>query len=91
MEKIEIEKILLKYLTGQGYIAAEDITKISADLEVLLEAAPRPKEITDQTSHLPDEVRVLMTHLEDVLPDDVWDRIDVKTWNAVSTLAVTTP
>lgn len=35
---------------------------------------------------LPDAVSVLLNHLEDVLPDDAFNLIDVKTWNAVSML-----
>lgn len=36
---------------------------------------------------LPDVVSVLLNHLEDVLPDDAFNLIDVKAWNAVSMLA----
>lgn len=36
---------------------------------------------------LPDEVNVLLNHLEDVLPFDVFNLIDVKKWNAVSSLS----
>ncbi|WP_396380523.1 hypothetical protein [Klebsiella quasipneumoniae] len=35
---------------------------------------------------LPDVVGVLLNHLEDVLPDDAFNLIDVKAWNAVSML-----
>ncbi|MDU4001419.1 hypothetical protein [Pluralibacter gergoviae] len=35
---------------------------------------------------LPDVVNVLLNHLEDVLPDHVFNSIDVKAWNAVSML-----
>ena len=35
---------------------------------------------------LPDAVSVLLNHLEDVLPDDAFNLINVKTWNAVSML-----
>ncbi|HHG0704159.1 TPA: hypothetical protein ACPUG2_004467 [Klebsiella pneumoniae] len=35
---------------------------------------------------LPDAVSVLLNHLEDVLPDDAFNLIDVKLWNAVSML-----
>ncbi|QLY05608.1 DUF551 domain-containing protein [Citrobacter sp. RHBSTW-00599] len=35
---------------------------------------------------LPDVVSVLLNHLEDVLPDDAFNLIDVKAWNAVSML-----
>lgn len=40
-----------------------------------------------QAKPIPDEVLVLMNHIEDVLPDDAWDLIDRKTWNAVTALA----
>lgn len=33
---------------------------------------------------LPDEVDVLLNHLEDVLPFEVFQLIDVNKWNAVS-------
>ena len=36
---------------------------------------------------VPDEVIVLLNHLEDVLPDDAFNLIDVKTWNNVSMLS----
>ena len=36
---------------------------------------------------VPDEVNVLLNHLEDVLPDDAFNLIDVKTWNSVSMLS----
>ena len=39
-----------------------------------------------QPAPLPDAVSVLLNHLEDVLPDDAFNLIDVKTWNAVSML-----
>lgn len=35
---------------------------------------------------LPDVVNVLLNHHEDVLPDDAFNLIDVKAWNAVSML-----
>ncbi|HDC4506396.1 TPA: hypothetical protein O8U24_004494 [Enterobacter kobei] len=36
---------------------------------------------------VPDEVNVLLNHLEDVLPDEAFNLIDVKTWNNVSMLS----
>lgn len=36
---------------------------------------------------LPDEVIVFLNHLEDVLPDEAFNLIDVKTWNNVSMLS----
>lgn len=36
---------------------------------------------------VPDEVNVLLNHLEDVLPDEAFNKIDVKTWNNVSMLS----
>ena len=36
---------------------------------------------------VPDEVNVLLNHLEDVLPDGAFSLIDVKTWNKVSMLS----
>lgn len=39
------------------------------------------------TVKLPDEVDVLLNHLEDVLPFDAFQLIDVHKWNAVSRLS----
>lgn len=47
---------------------------------VELVATPAPVSV-------PDEVNVLLNHLEDVLPDDAFNLIDVKTWNNVSMLS----
>ncbi|MBS6076105.1 MAG: hypothetical protein KIB03_14670 [Citrobacter freundii] len=49
---------------------------------VPLYTAPQPATVVP----LPDAVSVLLNHLEDVLPDDAFNLIDVKTWNAVSML-----
>ncbi|MHA1180920.1 DUF551 domain-containing protein [Enterobacter ludwigii] len=47
---------------------------------ILYTAPPAPVSV-------PDEVNVLLNHLEDVLPDDAFNKIDVKTWNNVSMLS----
>ncbi|HDH1795912.1 TPA: hypothetical protein PIV86_005447 [Klebsiella quasipneumoniae subsp. similipneumoniae] len=39
------------------------------------------------TVKLPDEVDVLLNHLEDVLPFEVFQLIDARKWNAVSRLS----
>ncbi|HFF8549415.1 TPA: hypothetical protein ACGEYS_002962 [Kluyvera cryocrescens] len=39
------------------------------------------------TVKLPDEVDVLLNHLEDVLPSEAFQLIDVHKWNAVSRLS----
>lgn len=49
---------------------------------VPLYTVPQPASVVP----LPDAVSVLLNHLEDVLPDDAFNLIDVKTWNAVSML-----
>ncbi|GAL43029.1 hypothetical protein [Citrobacter werkmanii] len=49
---------------------------------VPLYTAPPPAPVVP----LPDAVSVLLNHLEDVLSDDAFNLIDVKTWNAVSML-----
>lgn len=49
---------------------------------VPLYTVPQPSPVVP----LPDAVSVLLNHLEDVLPDDAFNLIDVKTWNAVSML-----
>ena len=41
------------------------------------------------TVKLPDEINVLLNHLEDVIPQEVFKRIDVGVWNAVSRLSAT--
>lgn len=41
------------------------------------------------TVKLPDEIDVLLNHLEDVIPQEVFKRIDVGVWNAVSRLSAT--
>ncbi|MBF7823484.1 hypothetical protein I0G06_29120 [Klebsiella quasivariicola] len=38
---------------------------------------------------LPDEVDVLLNHLEEVLPSEAFQLIDVHKWNAVSRLSAT--
>lgn len=50
-------------------------------MDLPLYAAP-PAPLT-----LPDEVIVFLNHLEDVLPDEAFNLIDVKTWNNVSMLS----
>lgn len=40
-----------------------------------------------QPAVVPDEVIVFLNHLEDVLPDEAFNLIDVKTWNNVSMLS----
>lgn len=48
--------------------------------QALYAAPPAPVSV-------PDEVNVLLNHLEDVLPDEAFNLIDVKTWNNVSMLS----
>ncbi|WP_431643779.1 hypothetical protein [Enterobacter hormaechei] len=50
--------------------------------DVLLYRSATPAPVS-----VPDEVNVLLNHLEDVLPDDAFNLIDVKTWNNVSMLS----
>lgn len=54
------------------------------DGRVPLYAAPQ---VTSVPAVVPDEVIVLLNHLEDVLPDEAFNLIDVKTWNNVSMLS----
>nr|EKW3296723.1 ead/Ea22-like family protein [Klebsiella oxytoca] len=44
-------------------------------------------ELESRTVKLPDEVDVLLNHLEDVLPFEVFQLIDAHKWNAVSRLS----
>lgn len=57
--------------------------------EMGIEHIECPKCYTSQPApvSVPDEVNVLLNHLEDVLPDDAFNLIDVKTWNNVSMLS----
>ncbi len=61
-------------------IVAEDGEVLVQPLYTAPPAPPAP------VVPLPDAVSVLFNHLEDVLPDDAFNLIDVKTWNAVSML-----
>ncbi len=56
-------------------------------LERLQDAYLRPQPAPVVPEVVPDEVIVLLNHLEDVLPDDAFNLIDVKTWNNVSMLS----
>ena len=49
--------------------------------------AKRIAELESRTVKLPDEVDVLLNHLEDVLPFEVFQLIDAHKWNAVSRLS----
>ncbi|PNO45558.1 hypothetical protein MC52_024965 [Klebsiella michiganensis] len=51
------------------------------------EAEKRIAELESRTVKLPDEVDVLLNHLEDVLPFEVFQLIDAHKWNAVSRLS----
>lgn len=55
----------------------------------LLVAKDRIAELESRivTVKLPDEVDVLLNHLEDVLPSEAFQLIDVHKWNAVSRLS----
>ncbi|HBZ4479320.1 TPA: ead/Ea22-like family protein [Klebsiella pneumoniae] len=46
-------------------------------------------ELESRTVKLPDEVDVLLNHLEEVLPSEAFQLIDVHKWNAVSRLSAT--
>ena len=62
------------------FIALANPANVLALVEALEKAQPAP------ALPLPDVVSVLLNHLEDVLPDDAFNLIDVKAWNAVSML-----
>lgn len=62
----------------------EHMVELTAARNRIAELEMRP-----DTVKLPDEVIVLLNHLEDVLPCEAFNSIDVKTWNAVSRLAAT--
>ncbi|MED5703720.1 hypothetical protein [Enterobacter hormaechei] len=71
------EKGILRYFAN---ISDEDINEYEITVTPLYTAPPAPVSV-------PDEVNVLLNHLEDVLPDDAFNLIDVKTWNNVSMLS----
>jgi hypothetical protein len=49
---------------------------------------PAQKEAPETTTPvLPDEVLVLLNHIENVVDEESWDKIDTKLWNAVTALA----
>lgn len=64
----------------------EDVRKKSGEWLPLALARGIP-EMESRTVKLPDEVDVLLNHLEDVLPFDAFQLIDVHKWNAVSRLS----
>ncbi len=66
-------------LGGHEYATMVGRDHAIATIVAALRAAP-------DTAVVPDEVLVLMNHLEDVLPDDIWESINVGTWNAVTAL-----
>lgn len=69
--------------SGCGYLfTCNPVTPHADERRVikLYTAPPAPVSV-------PDEVIVLLNHLEDVLPDDAFNLIDVKTWNNVSMLS----
>ncbi|MFH2194203.1 hypothetical protein [Enterobacter hormaechei] len=66
--------------TRFGNWSQEDINEYEITEIPLYTAPPVPVSV-------PDEVNVLLNHLEDVLPDDAFNLIDVKTWNNVSMLS----
>ena len=57
-----------------------EVTLVRWSCQALYAEPPAPVSV-------PDEVNVLLNHLEDVLPDDAFNRIDVKIWNSVSMLS----
>ncbi len=64
-------------------LGADEVEEIKTGLRAAFaNVATRPAPVVP----LPDAVSVLLNHLEDVLPDDAFNLIDVKTWNAVSML-----
>ncbi|EPJ3296532.1 hypothetical protein ACV95M_020455 [Klebsiella variicola] len=56
---------------------------------VIADGGKRIAELESRTVKLPDEVDVLLNHLEEVLPSEAFQLIDVHKWNAVSRLSAT--
>ena len=71
---------------GKLEASYESWREIAAELLV---AKDRIAELESRivTVKLPDEVDVLLNHLEDVLPSEAFQLIDVHKWNAVSRLS----
>lgn len=70
--------------------SAQDIVEECAQIaENTISSRHFPPAPAPVTVKLPDEVLVLLNHLEDVLPSEAFELIDVKTWNAVSMLSAT--
>lgn len=61
--------------------AQETIAFQQGEIKALLSS------LESRTVKLPDEVDVLLNHLEDVLPFEVFQLIDAHKWNAVSRLS----
>lgn len=85
---IGAEPVFFIEVEGDDWIQAGRIPGSTFDFNNLpdginkLYATPQPAPVVP----LPDVVSVLLNHLEDVLPDDAFNLIDVKAWNAVSML-----
>lgn len=78
------ERMLADLIDGArscGRIWPEVTDKMSGEDRIPLFLAP------PAPASVPDEVIVFLNHLEDVLPDEAFNLIDVKTWNNVSMLS----
>lgn len=54
--------------------------------DVRLSLAAAPQAVATMTDEQRNAIATLLTHIEDVLPDDSWDLIDENAWNDVSAL-----
>ncbi|GKQ09131.1 hypothetical protein [Klebsiella quasipneumoniae] len=77
-----LEKAQAKNTVGVAGMAESYETTIS-----MLRSRIAELESRTVTVKMPDEVDVLLNHLEDVLPFDAFQLIDVHKWNAVSRLS----
>ncbi|MFQ1057385.1 hypothetical protein ACJWUX_06190 [Klebsiella pneumoniae] len=66
-----------------------DVTPLEGVRRMVADYRQRIAELESRTVKLPDEVDVLLNHLEEVLPSEAFQLIDVHKWNAVSRLSAT--
>ena len=93
-EQMEMARQLLAGLEQEPVYQVRDWHWYDAEKHIYEEAKARGEECrvlyaAPQLPQpaVPDEVIVLLNHLEDVLPDEAFNLIDVKTWNNVSMLS----
>ena len=91
---VEVEAMAAALLPAYEQEPVATVFKSGDRASVCMIGADLPDGYTEVFTHpapsipaVPEEVIVLLNHLEDVLPDDAFNLIDVKTWNNVSMLS----